>query len=283
MAAPVVGLVSPGNMGAAVGARLHTHGVRVVTPSGRSAESEARARAAGIEIVDEHELGQTDFLFSIVPPNLAIPLAERLAKVIGSDSRRPLYIDWNAVSPERAKDIADIIEAAGGRFADGSIIGLPPAAEGPGPQLYASGPEAAALDALEGRGVRFKVMDGPIGVASALKMAYAGITKGTIALGAAMLLAARRAGADEALIEELATSQAHMLNGFRRSIPDMFGKAERWVPELKEIAHFIGHGRTESAIYDSIADFYAALATDAKVSHVDIDALTTVLEHAKKT
>jgi putative dehydrogenase len=279
MSGPIVAIVSPGNMGAAIGARLHAHGVKVVTPSGRSRASEERARSAGLQIVDERMLGETNFVFSIVPPGEAVVLAARLAPVVGRGSKqRPLYIDWNAVSPDKTRQIADIIGDAGGRFADGSIIGLPPGPEGAGPSLYASGPEAAALSSLEGRGVRFELMAGPVGAASALKMAYAGITKGMIALGAAMLLAAKRAGCDEAFVAELSVSQAQVLAAFRRSIPDMFAKAERWVPELQEIAQFVGRQRSESAIYDGIAEFYADIAADVAGKHEETSALASILK-----
>jgi 3-hydroxyisobutyrate dehydrogenase-like beta-hydroxyacid dehydrogenase len=276
-ALPTVAIVSPGQMGAAIGARLRAGGLRVITPAGRSAASEARARAAGIEIVPEREIAASDFIFSIVPPSGAVDTAQRVAELVRGASDQPLYIDWNAVSPERAHEVAAIVESAGGRFADGGIIGLPPGPEGPGPLLYASGAQAPALAALEGRGVRFKVMDGSIGAASALKMGYAGITKGTIALGAAMVLAACRAGGGEALIAELAASQPQVLAAFRRSIPDMFGKAERWAPELREIAAFVGHDRPESGIYDSIADFYAALAEDMKADRQETGMLEAML------
>ena len=128
--------------------------------------------------------------------------------------------------------------------------------------MVASGPEAARLAVLEDRGVRFRILSGPVGAASALKMSYAGLTKGQMALGAAMMLAARRAGCDEDLLQELASSQPNMLKGYQHSIPDMFSKVERWVPELEEIAAFIGYDRVESGIYGQIARFFAFLASD---------------------
>lgn len=272
-----VAIVSPGSMGAAIGARLHANGVRVITPTGRSETSEARARSAGIEIVPEEDLGEADFIFSIVPPSEAVRSATRIAPLIGTNSKRPLFIDWNAIQPRRAMDIASIIESKGGRVADGGIIGLAPGPDGPGPLLYASGPEAVALSAIENRGVRFKVLQGPVGAASSLKMAYAGITKGMIALGAAMILAAHRAGCADALIAELKSSQSNLLAGYQRSIPDMFGKAERWVPELMEIAGFVGNGRSEAAIYDGIANFYSDLAKDNKENRKEVGILQKVL------
>ena len=56
-----------------------------------------------------------------------------------------------------------------------------------------------------------RVLDGPLTAASALKMSYAGITKGFTALGAAMMLAATRGGSAEALKAELAESRPDLL------------------------------------------------------------------------
>lgn len=272
MPEPIVGLISPGQMGASIGARLVKHGVRVVTPAGRSAASEARARAAGVTIVPEAELGSADFVFSIVPPARAEATAQRVS-ALPKGNAAPLFIDWNAVSPAKAIEIGHIVTNAGGKYADGSIIGYPGRPEDPGPLLVASGPDAAGLDALQNRGVRFKIMDRPVGAASALKMGYAGLTKGLMALGAAMFLAAKRAGCDQELLEELAASQPNMLKGFRTGIPDMFGKVERWVPELREIAAFVGHDRVESGIYERIADFYQVLADDVNGPKMEIGVL----------
>jgi 3-hydroxyisobutyrate dehydrogenase-like beta-hydroxyacid dehydrogenase len=217
-------------------------------------------------------------LFAIVPPGQAVAAAEYWSSRIGTGTRRPLYIDWNAVSPATAKSIAHGIEAAGGRFADGGIIGLPPGKEGLGPLLFASGDEASDLGRLEGHGIRFQQLDGSIGTASALKMSYAGITKGTIALGAVMLLAAQRAGCGEILVAELARSQAQLFAGFQRSVPDMFDKAARWVPEIEEIAAFIGEDHQESAIYSEMATFYSRFAEDFRGAGEAALALSTMLK-----
>ncbi len=272
MPEPIVALISPGQMGASLGARLAAHGVRVITPGGRSATSEARAKAAGIAIVPEAEVAHADFVFSIVPPAQAAATALRVS-ALPKGSRVPLFVDWNAVSPAKAAEIGATITGAGGRYADGSIIGYPGRPQDPGPLLVASGPDAKGLLSLSGRGVRLKILDAPIGAASALKMSYAGLTKGLMALAAAMFLAAKRAGCDKELLEELASSQPNMLKGFQHSIPDMFGKVERWVPELREIAAFVGHDRGESGIYEQIASFYEHLARDVNGPKAEIGVL----------
>ena len=272
MSDPVVALISPGQMGSSIGARLVARGVRVITPSGRSAASEERAKSAGLQVVTQAEIGHADFVFSVVPPDRALATAEWVGSM-PKGSKLPLYVDWNAVSPAKSIEIGQTITRAGGKFADGSIIGYPGRPQDPGPLLVASGPDAVLLSALSGRGVRFKVLDKPVGAASAVKMSYAGLTKGLMALGAAMFLAAHRAGCDGELLEELASSQANMLKGFERSIPDMFSKTERWVPELREIAEFVGKERVESGIYEQIAAFFAVLADDFKGTQADIGVL----------
>jgi hypothetical protein len=98
--------------------------------------------------------------------------------------------------------------------------------------------------------------------ASALKMSYAGITKGLTALGATMMLAATRGGSGEALRAELADSQRELLTYFERAVPGMYGKAYRWVAELYEIAAFVGSDRPESEMLSAAARLYENIAAD---------------------
>jgi len=103
---------------------------------------------------------------------------------------------------------------------------------------------------------------GPIGAASALKLSYAGITKGLTAIGAAMILAAERMGAGPALKQELAASQPQILARLSKSLPDMYPKAYRWVDEMRFIAEFVGATFPEAGIFDGAAGLYQRLAKD---------------------
>jgi hypothetical protein len=109
-------------------------------------------------------------------------------------------------------------------------------------------------------GIDWRVIDGPVGAASALKMSYAGITKGTTAIASAMLLGAARFGCSEALIAELTESQPEMLARFREGIPRMYDKAYRWVAEMEEISDFLGANPPSRDIYAAIARLYDFLA-----------------------
>lgn len=271
---PTVAIVAPGVMGAAIATRMASHGVRVATVlTGRSDQSVQRAQAAGMHAVDEADLARVDIVLSIVPPAEAMALAQRLAPVLTTTARKPVYVDCNAINPESAARIATVIDATGCPFVDGSLIGMPPRDGRAGPTLFVSGAEASRVEVLAEYGLAVRVLQGPVGAASALKMCFGGITKGLIALGSAMVLAAVRAGADRALLDEMGRSQATLLAGFSKSIPDMFSKSARWVPEMREVADMLGADRPEGEMFEAIARFYERLAKDERSDRQEITML----------
>jgi len=260
---PVVAIVAPGSMGAGVGARLAAHGAEVLTTlEGRSAASRERARAAQMIPVAEQELARADFVLSIVPPGAAVAFAERACSWLSAARRKPVFVDCNAVSPQTAQRIASLVGASGAPFVDAGIIGAPPRADAPGPNIYASGPDAPRLRELASRGLTIRLLDAPVGAASALKMSFAGITKGLTAVGAAMLLAAIRAGVDAALATELKESQPQLVSSFSRGLPAMFPKAYRWVAEMREIAQFAAADPAAAAMFEGAALLYERLSRD---------------------
>ncbi len=278
---PTIAIIAQGGMGAACAARLRDNGVRVVTSlEGRSEASAKRAKAAGMIAVSDAEIAAADFVLSIVPPNEALPLALRLLPALAAANSKPVYADCNAVSPDTVKEIARVIEPTGAPFVDGGIIGGPPRAGYGGPIFYYSGAADTGIERLNEYGLVFRPVAGPVGAASALKMSYGGITKGLTAVGSAMILAATRAGVAEALHAELAASQPNLMTYFTRSVPDMFGKAYRWVPEMEEIAHFSGDPAS-GEMYEAIAALYRQLAADNDGDKADIGALAAFFENTK--
>ena len=257
-----VAVIAQGSMGAGVGKRLHENGAEVRTLlSGRSAESAERARAAGMKpAADERALLEgADFFLAILPPNEVENLARQLAPALSALPKKPIYVDCNAISPQTAARVAAIVEPTGAKFVDGGIIGGPPR-PGYSPGIYASGPAVGKTAILRDWGLDWRAIDGPVGAASGLKMSYAGITKGTTAIAAAMLLGAARFGCGEALIAELSKSQPEMLKRMRGSIPGMYDKAYRWVGEMEEISDFLGANPPSRDMYAAIAQLYEFLA-----------------------
>ncbi len=277
--APVISVIAPGAMGSAVARRLVENGARVQTSlAGRSPASRSRAEAAGMVGVGDEQIAAADIILSILPPSEAIALAQRLAPLLAQSEPKPIFVDCNAVDVQTVRRIAGIITASRARFVDGAIIGTPPKPGQVGPTFYFAGESAADLAGLEGLGLKTRIIEGPIGAASALKMSYAGITKGLVALAAAMVLAASRAGAAEALHAELAASQPQLLKRFTTTLPEMYPKAYRWVGEMREIAAFSKDDDATARLYQAAADFYDRLAADHRDGQADIGIINSFLE-----
>jgi L-threonate 2-dehydrogenase len=259
----VIAIVAQGAMGAGIGRRLAQRGATVLTSlAGRSAASARRAAEAGMRDATPAELAGADVFLSVLPPSEARACAAWLAPALQAAPRKAAYVDCNAVSPATAEAVGATVAPTGAAFVDGGIIGGPPRDDGYTPVLYLAGPEAERLAAapLRAHGLDVRVTPGPIGAASALKMSYAGITKGLVALSSAMVLAATRAGAAEGLRAELARSQPELLAWLARMVPAMPDKAYRWVGEMEEIAGFTGP--EAAAVYRAIAGFYQGVAAD---------------------
>jgi 3-hydroxyisobutyrate dehydrogenase-like beta-hydroxyacid dehydrogenase len=276
---PTVAIIAQGAMGSAVGKCLVERGLPVMTSlAGRSEASAQRARAAGMTAASDEDVARADFFLSIVPPADALSMAEKMAALIARSNRKPIYVDCNAVNPPTKNKIARVIIDTGSPFIDVGIIGAPPQAGYEGPAFYASGQDATRFAPLGGFGLDVRVIEGPIGAASALKMSYAGITKGLTALASAMLLAATREGAAGALQSELARSQPALLAWFKRAVPNMFPKAYRFVGEMEEIADFVGADAAAREMFEAYAKLYARLAKDFDGKREETGALAKFLD-----
>jgi putative dehydrogenase len=280
---PVVAIIAPGMMGSAVGRHLVQHGLKVTTVlDGRSAESLARAREAGMVPVTDTEAVTADVVMSIVPPAAAVPLAERLLPRLQASRQKPIYVDCNAVNPKTVVEIASIVTSTGCPFVDAGIIGGPPKPNYDGPVFYASGDAASRFAALGEYGLKVRVLDGPAGAASAVKMSYAGITKGFTALSAAMMLAAAREGTAETLHRELSESQPALLAWLTRQMPAMYSKAYRWVAEMEEIAEFVADDPAARQAYLAYARLYERFAADYDGDKREVGALAEFVKRSQQ-
>ncbi|MBN9260601.1 MAG: NAD(P)-dependent oxidoreductase [Hyphomicrobium sp.] len=279
MTKTTVAIIAQGAMGAGTAARLTSNGVDVVTwLEGRSSASRARAEKAGMRGVDLAGIAAADIILSIVPPSDALALAEQLAPTLKASKSKPLYADMNAVSSAKVEQVAAVIAPTGCTFSDGGIIGPPPRPDTRNTIYFFSAIPADRVAPLAKGGLEVKMVNGPVGAASALKMSYAAIGKGLTALASASILMADKYGAKEALLEELQRSQPNILKGVSWSVPDMFVKAYRFVGEMEEIAEQSGRKST-AAIYNGIADLYREIAADQDGPKKDV---TTLEQFFKK-
>lgn len=269
-----IAILAPGAMGSAVARRLSDNGARVLTSlQGRSEATLKRAADAGMVGAEDDAIADADIILSIVPPGEAVALAERLAASIVKRAKKPVVVDCNAVNIDTVKRIEEIIGSAQAPFVDGGIIGFPPQPGGKSPAFYLSGEHARDVAVLSDLGLDVRIVEGPVGAASALKMSYAGIVKGLAGISSAMVVAATKAGAADALRDELALSQPAILARLEVALPDMIPKAYRWVAEMQEISGFLGPDHPASQIYQGFAKWFEHLAGDAKGEAVDASLL----------
>lgn len=257
-----IGVVSPGDMGQGVAMTLKASGFTVHTAlEGRSARTRALALEADLNDCGsmQNVIQTCDVVLSILNPAAAVENAQAAAAAMKATGKRCLFVDCNAVAPQTAQEIDAIIRAAGGDCVDAGIIGPPPRGKA-SMRMYVSGPQAALLAPLTGGGIEVRVMSERIGDASAIKMCYASYTKGAVALGVEMLMAARRLGVDAALDRELQESAADNRQWILSRTTVMPPKAYRWVPEMLEIAKTFEGANLTPRILLGAADMYEMIA-----------------------
>lgn len=238
MSIKTIAVVGTGDMGSAVGRVLLEHGYHVITDlSGRSSHSARLAAAAGLEDAGDltAAVRRSDILLSIMPPAAAEAFARSAADVIPSTGGPLIYVDCNAVSPAKTIRIGECIAAAGADFVDAGIIGAAPGASEMPPRFYVSGPVAERLLELDGKGIGVVAMGTEIGRASAIKMTFAALTKGTNALRTAVLLAGERLGVGRELRREFHHRLPQEFERMGRIVPYLAADAGRWSGEMREI------------------------------------------------
>jgi len=258
-----VGIISPGDMGSAIGQRLASNGARVVVAlDARSERTKSLAAQAGLEDVGSVErlVAESSHILSVMVPSEAPSAAERVAQALRSTGATSCYADCNAIAPETTKRVGEIVEAAGARFVDAGIIGGPPRGTVT-PRIYASGPHAAELAVLNEYGLKIPVIGDVVGQASGLKMCYAALTKGLQALGTELLVSARLLGLEDALRAELVSSQPALREWLAKSVLGMPPKAHRWIGEMEEIAQTFADVGLTPKILEGAADMYRWIAT----------------------
>jgi 3-hydroxyisobutyrate dehydrogenase-like beta-hydroxyacid dehydrogenase len=289
-----IGLLHPGEMGAAIGQCLVGNGYPVLwAPEGRSAATAARAEAAGLTAADglADLVGRADIIISVCPPHAALDVAGQVAGTAGhragSGGREAgsggqptrlggIFVDANAISPATTRKVAAIVEAGGAAYADGGIIGGPPVAPGH-TRLYLSGPQAGEVQRLfEGSALDARLVgpDAPVGAASAVKLAYAAWTKGTAALVLAARGLARAEGVEDVLLTEWALSQPGLDERSARAARAAAAKGWRWIAEMEEIAAAMAAAGLPEGFHQAAAEIYRRSPDDSDGS---LDAILTAL------
>ena len=262
MALQTVALLSLGDMGEGVAASIKGQGIDVITfLSGRSDETRMRAIRAGVRDVPNLEalVSAADLVMSILPPERAEVIATEVAAAMKAAGKTPPFADMNAIAPTTARRIATVMEDAGADYIDGGIIGWAPLKTKADTKLYVSGPNAALMDALDGNGKKIIQLGAEIGRASAVKMVYASVTKGTDSLLTAAYTAAEALGVREVLEAEWTISQPDTLARMERRVPALPADAGRWIGEMEQIAETYASVGVTANYHKGAAEMYCLL------------------------
>lgn len=263
MSAPQIGIVHPGEMGVSIAANLQQSGHPVAWASaGRSPATVDRAAQHALRDAGTLEAlcAACAVIVSVCPPHAA----EDVARDVLAAGFRGLYVDANAIAPQRVLRMRDALEAAGVGLVDGGIIGGP--AWAPGTTLYLSGPRADEAAACFTAGpLAVQVLGDSVGTASALKLCFAAYSKGTTALLAAILAAAEHYGVREALGAQWAQGEPGFAGQAERRVRQVTAKAWRFAGEMEEIAATFraaglpgGFHQAAAALYERLAGFKGA-------------------------
>ena len=250
-----IGVLHPGAMGAAVGAALVATGQRCVwVVDGRGPATRERAAAAGlVAVAGLEELVSCEVVLSVCPPAVALEVARQVART----GFAGCYVEANAISPGHSQEIADLLTTGGATVVDGGIVGPPPRRPDTS-RLYLSGADEAVsrVHSLFAATLLTPVaVPGPVGAASALKLAFATYNKVSTLLAAHAHALARQHGVD-AHLRELA---ADVLPGTALAAPKRLlsagQRAWRWAPEMREIADASRDAGIPAELLDAAATF----------------------------
>ena len=253
-----VAILSPGDMGHAIGQLLRENELKVFTClAGRSDRTRELSEKAGI--IDVPNLNvlveQSDVVMSITVSEAVPGLCHEIADAVKATGTDLLFAECNAIAPSLSAEMQKVLNEGGARYVDASIIGGPPR-NGNSPRLYVSGDNATEFEQLKDFGLDVRNLGTQLGRASGIKMCYAAMTKGTTALHTELLIAAEKMGLREELMAEFAGGQQAVITRMEGWIPTMPSKSRRWVSEMEEIeATFRELGLTPD-IFKGVADMY---------------------------
>lgn len=255
-------ILMPGDMGHGVSLVLREHGYRTITAlNGRSERSRNLAEAGNVEDLGDLNtaISTADMVLSILPPSAAIDQANAVAEAMKQTGSSPVYVDCNAISPATTTAVGNVVTTAGANFIDAGIIGLAPN-KSSGTRFYVSGPDTSAMEALDGKGFKVISLGAEVGKASAMKMAYAGLTKGSWTLWTSVLLTAERNGLLDELIDEFEHSQSATLDNMRRMVSALPADSGRWIGEMEEIAKTFREADVTGDFHDGAAWMFKLLS-----------------------
>lgn len=207
----------------------------------------------------------TSAIFSLVTADRALEAAIMAAPHLDAGV---LYLDCNSCSPSTKVAAAKVVEAAGARYVDVAVMAPVHPARHRTPLLLAGGSAAAAEILLTGLGMNARIAGDRVGQASSIKMLRSVMIKGFEALTAECVLAARRAGVEDAVLASLQASDPGIDWRARSSynLERMMVHGTRRAAEMEEVAVTL----RDLGLPDGMAS--AAVGWQRRIGNLGLDA-----------
>ena len=253
-----IGILHPGAMGISVAASALQSGHQVCYVSeGRS--DATRIRASEHDLRDLGTLAELcktcSIIISVCPPHAA----EEVASQVVANGFKGLYLDANAISPQKANRIGERLSSAGISFVDGGIIGGP-AWTPDETWLYLSGKDVTRIEACFSAGpLETSIVGSEIGKASALKICYAAYTKGITALLTAIQALAEANNVRTELASQWERDESGFNEQAERRARRVTAKAWRFAGEMDEIASTFESVNLPGGFHQAAGEIYRRL------------------------
>ncbi|HVB88487.1 MAG TPA: DUF1932 domain-containing protein [Candidatus Dormibacteraeota bacterium] len=242
-----VGIIGFGEVGGIFGHDLVQRGIDVATfdilfdePAWREAML-GKARDCGVRACESAGdfLRGCELIISAVTASSAARVAEECAPMLASGQ---MFLDINSVSPETKSRMAANFDRSQGHFVEAAVMAAVAPQRLKVPMLLGGKFAKELAPRLAAIGMNGKAASEKVGVASAVKMCRSVIIKGLEALTVESMLAARRYGAEDAVLASLAATYPDM--GWQGELPDyLIGRVadhgRRRAAEMREAAQAV--------------------------------------------
>jgi 3-hydroxyisobutyrate dehydrogenase-like beta-hydroxyacid dehydrogenase len=222
--------------------------------SGRTRELSEKAEISDVATMEDL-VRRADAVLAITVSEAVPGLCREVAAAVRATGTDLLYAECNAISPRLSREMDLVLTDSGARYVDASIIGGPPK-NGSSPRFYAAGPNVGEFEQLREFGLDVRDLGADIGRASGIKMCYAAMTKGTMALYAELLMAAEGMGLSSELMEEFRHSQPGALQRMEGGLPTIPSKSLRWISEMEQIRDTFDDLGLTPHLFQGVTDMY---------------------------
>lgn len=209
-------------------------------------------------------------VFSLVTADEAENAARTAAATLERDT---LFFDCNSCAPGTKKRSAILIESVGGRYVDVAVMAPVHPKRHRTPLLVSGTHAAEAASYLNGTlGMAAEIAEGPVGAASSIKMVRSVLMKGLEAVILECVLAGRRAGVEERVLDSL--EETYPGFGWRKRAAYMMERAAthgiRRAAEMREVALTVRELGFSGSMSDATAQWEQAIG-ELKVDMTQID------------